>query len=269
MPSQTLPTFYITHGGGPAFWIDYPPPIGPENFESLRVFFDGLLATLPERPKAILMISAHWEAEQPTVGTTPNPGMIYDYYGFPPVAYTLQHPAPGAPELGDRVLELLAGAGIEAVEDKTRGFDHGTFVPLMIIDAEAQIPVLTMSLEKTLDPERHIAIGHALQPLRNEGVLVIGSGSSFHNLRAIFSGRAAEAEAFDEWLNDAVTTPDIAERDRRLIAWQNAPHARFAHPREEHLIPLMVAAGAGGQSPARNVYRKRIGGVPYSCFAFG
>ena len=267
--SVRQPTIYLTHGGGPCFWMEFPAPFGPQAYEGLRVYLAGVLDSLPAPPRAILMVSAHWEEAVPTVSSAAAPAMLFDYYGFPPHTYQLKYPAPGAPELAARVSGLLEGAGIRAASTAERGFDHGVFVPMLIIDPAARIPVLTLSLTADLDPARHWALGAALAPLRSEGVLIIGSGSSYHNLRAIFAGGAGGSEAFDAWLNDTAVQVAPAERRARLLAWEHAPQARACHPREEHLLPLMVAAGAAGDDPGRATFRGRIGGKAYSCFSFG
>lgn len=262
------PAYYITHGGGPCFWMDFPPPLGPKAYESLRVFLDGLIGSLPARPKSVLVVSAHWEAPVPTVGSGEAPGMLYDYYGFPPHTYELSYPAPGNPALAARVQELLSRAGIASAADAERGFDHAVFVPMLIADPKAEIPVVTLSLQEDMDPEAHLAVGRALAPLRDEGVLILASGSSYHNLRDIFRGGEASSVEFDTWLREtAEAAPDL--RTSRLIDWEAAPGARACHPREEHLIPLMVAVGAAEHEPGATVYHARIGGKPYSCFAFG
>ena len=264
-----LPSLYITHGGGPCFWMEFGPPFGAHAFDKLRAYLAGLIESLPERPKAILVISGHWEEERPTVSTAARPGMLYDYYGFLPHTYKLQYPAPGAPDLAARVRNLLLDAKIDCGTDDKRGFDHGVFVPQLIIDPEATIPVVMLSMRHDLDPAAHVAIGQALEPLRDEGVLIVGSGSSYHNLRDFFSGGAGPSFAFDDWLNETVTHPDPAERNARLNHWAKAPGGRACHPREDHLIPLMVAAGAAGADIGRRSFRDLLGGKAVSCFSFG
>ncbi len=262
------PTIYLSHGGGPCFWMEFPEPFGAHAFDRLRDYLAGLLDTLPERPKAILAISAHWEEAAPTVGSAAAPGMIYDYFGFPEHTYRLNYPAPGAPELAHRARALLSAAGIASAEDAQRGYDHGVFVPMLIVDPKAEIPVATLSLRHDLSPEAHLAIGAALEPLREEGVLILGSGNSFHNLRTFFDGRPG-GEDFDAWLTAAVENPQVEARNAALAAWRQAPGARAAHPREEHLLPLMVVAGAAGDDAGRRVYADRIGGKAVSGYAFG
>lgn len=264
-----LPSLYITHGGGPCFWMEFGPPFGPHAFDRLRAYLAGLIAGLPERPKAILVVSGHWEEDRPTVSTNPKPGMLFDYYGFPEHTYHLSYPAPGAPDLAERVRGLLQAARIDCGTDGTRGFDHGVFVPQLIIDPEAEIPVLMLSMRRDLDPAAHIAMGRALEPLRDEGVLIIGSGSSYHNLRHFIGGGGDAASlAFDDWLNETVSA-DPDARNAGLTAWSKAPGGRACHPREDHLIPLMVAAGAAGSDRGHRSFRDLLGGKAVSCFSFG
>ena len=196
------------------------------------------------------MVSAHWEAPVPTVTTSPRPPILYDYYNFPPASYELTWPAPGEPELAARVCRLLTDAGLETDSDPDRGFDHGTFIPLKVTYPDANIPTIQLSLVDDLDPVKHLAIGRALQPLRDEGVFIVGSGMSYHNMAAMRGGGAGLCDSFHRWLCDLAELP-AAERDERLVDWASAPGAREAHPREEHLLPLMVVAGAAGEDRAR------------------
>jgi len=262
-----LPAIFVTHGGGPCFWMRFPEPLGPHAFEKLGQYFSGLLADLPERPKAVLIISAHWEEVLPTVSTAPQPGMLFDYYGFPPHTYQLSYPAAGSPALAAQVKTLLETAGIACGTDDKRGFDHGVFVPMLMIDPAADLPVVMLSLQQDLDPARHLAIGQALAPLRDEGVLILGSGSSFHNLRTYFNGAPEQAAEFDRWLTETATTR--AGREQRLIEWAQAPSAKACHPREEHLLPLMVTAGAAQGEAGHRVFHDLIGGKPMSGYSFG
>ena len=262
-----LPAIFVTHGGGPCFWMTFPEPLGPRAFEKLGHYFSGLVASLPERPKAVLIVSAHWEEAQATVSTAPRPGMLFDYYGFPPHTYELNYPAAGSPALAAKVEELLKTAGIACGTDDQRGFDHGVFVPMLMIDPDAALPVTMLSLRKDLDPAHHLAIGQALAPLRDEGVLIIGSGSSFHNLRTYFNGAPEEAAEFDRWLTETATRTE--GREQRLMEWKTAPSARASHPREEHLLPLMVAAGAAQGEAGHLAFHDLIGGKPMSGFSFG
>jgi len=260
------PAIFLSHGGGPCFWLEGPVA---RAFDPLKAYLAGLLDALPERPRAILIVSAHWEEPRITLGSAKAPQMIFDYYGFPAHTYRLSYPAPGAPSLAERARGLLAAAGVEAALDSTRGFDHGVFVPMLIVDPGATIPIVTLSLRQDLDPAFHIAVGAALAPLREEGVLILGSGSSFHNLRTFFDGEANAAADFDAWLTEAATNADAKERDALLERWSEAPFAEACHPREEHLLPLMVVAGAAGADVGRRVFHDRVAGKAISGFAFG
>lgn len=269
MSTIRQPSIFIPHGGGPCFWMTFPPPFGPHAWDGLRAYLAGLAAGLPERPKAFVVVSAHWEEAQPTVNSAAAPGMLYDYYGFPPHTYQLDYPAPGAPALAAEVKRLIAAAGLAAGENAERGFDHGVFVPFLIIDPGAQIPVVTLSLQRDLDPALHIAVGKALAPLRDQGIAIVGSGMSFHNLRGYLRPETVErARAFDAWLTQAVASP-ATERDALLTRWRDAPFAAYAHPREEHLIPLLVAAGAGGDAPGRRIFSDEPMGAAISAYRFG
>jgi aromatic ring-opening dioxygenase catalytic subunit (LigB family) len=260
---------FVPHGGGPWPFVDLGGFISRRDVETLRAYFEALPRDLPAPPRALLVVSAHWEEAAPTVMTSARPPILYDYYGFPPAAYEIAWPAPGDPALAARVVELLAGAGFSANTDPHRGFDHGTFVPFKLSWPEADVPTIQLSLEAGLDPARHLAIGRALAPLRDEGVLILGSGMSYHNLRDFRSPAARQTgRAFDAWLGDAATA-DPAERAHRLAAWASAPGARYAHPREEHLIPLMVVAGAAADDPGRRAFNDDFMGVPISAFRYG
>jgi aromatic ring-opening dioxygenase catalytic subunit (LigB family) len=268
LPPSRQPAIFIPHGGGPCFWMEFPPPLGPHAWDKLREYLSGLVASLPERPKAFLVVTAHWEAAQPTVSVNPKPGMLFDYYGFPDHTYKLSYPAPGAPDIAAEVKRLIEAAGLTVATDCERGFDHGVFVPFLIVDPKAEIPVVMLSLRKDLDPAFHIRLGKALAPLRDEGVVIVGSGMSYHDLRHFFDGGEAASEAFDNWLDETAKAPP-AEREARLAAWDKAPGGRSSHPREEHLLPLMVVAGAAGDSKGEHSFRDVIGGKVISGFRFG
>jgi aromatic ring-opening dioxygenase catalytic subunit (LigB family) len=248
------PAIFLPHGGGPCFFMQWT--MGPPGtWDKTRAFLENIPSSLPEQPRAMVVVSGHWEEPVPTVSTAEHPSLIFDYYGFPPETYQLTWPAPGAPDIAQRVAALLQSGDLRVGQNPGRGYDHGVFIPLKVAFPRADIPVVTLSLANSLDPALHLAVGRALAPLRDEGVLIIGSGMSFHNLRAYFQPRALErSAAFDDWLNGALSHP-VAERDRLLTRWREAPNATFAHPREEHLIPLMVAAGAGGDIEGRRVFR--------------
>jgi aromatic ring-opening dioxygenase catalytic subunit (LigB family) len=267
MTHERMPIVYLPHGGGPWPWLS--DPVGdPDELSELTAYLKSIARLPKTAPKALLMISAHWEEPVPTVMSAARPPMLYDYSGFPPETYSIQWPAPGAPELGTRVRELLRAAGIDSAADGKRGFDHGTFVPLKLAYPEANVPTLQLSLKHGLDPAEHLAIGRALAPLRDEGVFIVGSGMTYHNLRAFGPQSAPVAAAFDAWLQQSVPLPQ-AERDAALAQWTQAPAARQAHPREEHLIPLMVTAGAAGADRATVAYSNSIRGLKISAYQFG
>lgn len=267
--SARMPCLFVPHGGGPCFFLDGPPPFSREVWEKMGDYLSGVGASIARRPKAIVVVSGHWDAKIPTVNTASAHSLYFDYYGFPEHTYQLKYPAKGSAEVAARVRGLLAAAGIETGEDAGRGLDHGVFIPFMLMFPDADIPIVQLSLRSDMDPAAHIAIGRALAPLRDEDVLIVGSGMSYHNLRSFFRpGKAdAEAKAFDDWLTDAVTDP--ARRDERLVDWRDAPSAIACHPEPEHLLPLHVVAGAAGADVGRRVYEDRIMGKAVSGFRFG
>ena len=229
------------------------------------------IATLIEKPSAIVIVSAHWEEEKPTVTSGARPSLIYDYFGFPKESYQIQYPAPGKPALAHRIADLLTKNNIDAVLDEDRGFDHGLFIPLKIMYPAATIPCVQLSLVKGLSPVQHIRMGKALAELRKENVLVIGSGSSFHNIKSFFSPASTHErsmnEAFEKWLHDTCYSHELNEevRERMLVNWEAAPAASFCHPREEHLIPLHVCYGLA-ESPARQMFAFELMGKRSSCY---
>jgi aromatic ring-opening dioxygenase catalytic subunit (LigB family) len=243
---------------------------GPaDTWDRTRKFLEGLAGTLPAEPKALLVVSGHWEEPRFTASTAAHPELIFDYYGFPEHTYRLTWPAPGDPVLAERVVELLKAAGLAAGTSESRGYDHGVFVPLKVAFPEARIPVVTLSLANSLDPGLHLAAGGALAPLRDEGVLILASGMSWHNLRGYMrADTLARSREFDGWLTAAVEAP-AEERDRLLRSWAGAPEARFAHPREEHLIPLMVAAGAADGDAGRRIFEDAPMQAAISAYRFG
>jgi aromatic ring-opening dioxygenase catalytic subunit (LigB family) len=265
--TNRMPVVFLPHGGGPWPFVDIGWNL--QDADELAKYLREVRALPKAPPKALLVISAHWEEREPTVMTSARPPMLYDYYGFPEASYEIQWPAPGEPALAARVQELLAKAGMPSRTDNARGFDHGTFVPLKLTYPDADIPTVQLSLKAGLDPEEHLAIGRALAPLRDEGVFIIGSGMTFHNLRAFRDPRSRPiAETFDAWLRDAATRAP-AERDRALANWSIAPAAREAHPREEHLIPLMVIAGAAGEDRGTVAYNGTFAGLRLSAYHYG
>lgn len=260
-----LPVVYLPHGGGPWPFMEPGGFADPREHEALAGYLTALPAQLPVKPRALVVVSAHWEEPVPTVMTSARPPMLYDYSGFPPETYRITWPAPGAPDVAARVRALLGSAGIGSAEDAARGFDHGTFVPLKVSYPAADVPTVQLSLVDGLDPAKHLAIGRALAPLRDEGIFLVGSGMSFHNLRN-YRRAAGHSVVFDRWLQDAVTG---ANRDAELTRWAEAPSARQAHPREEHLLPLMVIAGAAGADRGRIAWSDTFGGSRVTAVHFG
>jgi aromatic ring-opening dioxygenase catalytic subunit (LigB family) len=259
-----LPTYFISHGGGPWPWMKAQTGGA---YDKLEAALAHMPTEIGATPRAVLMLSAHWEAPEFTVQTNPAPPMVYDYGGFPEFTYHVKYAAPGAPDVARRVRAVLADAGLASDEDAVRGFDHGMFSPMAVIYPRADVPVLQLSLRKGLDPpERQV-----LAPLRDEGILILGSGLSYHNLRSFGPAARAPSAAFDGWLADTLAIAEPAARADALAAWERAPAARLAHPREEHLLPLMVAVGAAEGEAATRVYHERefFGGITVSSYRFG
>lgn len=262
------PAIFLPHGGGPCFFMT-PEGGSDPMWRPMEAFLAGLIPSLPGRPKAILLVSAHWEADRFTVHTGEKPALLYDYYGFPEHTYRLRWDAPGAPALARRAAMLLGAAGFPTAEEGARGWDHGVFIPMKVALPEADIPLAQLSLRAGLDPQEHIRAGAALAPLRDEGVLIVGSGMSFHNVRERGPHVTGSADRWDDALTAAVTDPDPAGRARRVADWLHLPCARYAHPREEHLLPLMVTLGAGGADAAAQVHRSHVLGWTVSAYRFG
>jgi aromatic ring-opening dioxygenase catalytic subunit (LigB family) len=245
MSDRKITSLYISHGGGPLPLLDDPGHT--EMVDTL-----GEITRDIERPDAIIVISAHWEENKPRITAADQPPLIYDYYGFPEESYQIRYPSPGHPALARRVNDALTTAGIDCFLDDRRGFDHGLFVPLKIMYPDADIPCIQVSLDTSLDPAIHIGMGRALSVLHNENLLVLGSGFSFHNMKAFFDTPTAESktmnETFEEWLMTTCSSTQLDEEERylRLVDWTKAPHARYCHPREEHLLPLHVCYGVAG-----------------------
>lgn len=233
---------FLSHGGGPM------PLLGDTSHDEMVETLKSIAATI-KKPNAIILISAHWEEKIPTITSGAAPELIYDYYGFPEASYHIKYPCLGEPMLASQIQNALKNAGIEANLDAQRGFDHGMFVPLTIMYPEADIPCVQLSLVNHLDPNKHIKIGAALKSLEVENLLVIGSGFSFHNMKAFFAPESDETNmmnaSFEEWLVETCSNTKINELERRqkLINWADAPFARYCHPREEHLLPLHVCYG--------------------------
>uniref|UniRef100_A0A7S1THN4 Extradiol ring-cleavage dioxygenase class III enzyme subunit B domain-containing protein n=1 Tax=Compsopogon caeruleus TaxID=31354 RepID=A0A7S1THN4_9RHOD len=246
-------TVFVSHGGGPL------PILGDAQHKDLVKSLQQLSTRLPRHPRAILVISAHWEAEGFTITSSENPGLLYDYYGFPKEAYTVQYPAKGSPQLAQEwASELARLSGLPVKMDSQRRYDHGVFVPLLLMYPEADVPVLQLSLDQSLDPALHWRMGQALMQVIPDDVVVIGSGFSFHNLPLIFRGGSssmAKAEHFLTWLDEVVTDRNLStyEREERWRKWESAPEARINHPKEEHLIPLLMCSAMMADRPGEAV----------------
>lgn len=257
------PALYLPHGGGPGFFMDDPAGV----WTGMRALLEGVLASLPEPPRTFLVISGHWETEGFRLTGAAQPALIYDYDDFPPHTYALRYDAPGNPTLAARAAGLLRAAGLEAGVDPVRGLDHGVFIPLKVALPDAAIPVVEMSLDYRLDPELHLMASQALAPLRDEGVVILATGMSFHNMRGYGDPRFTEpSQAFDRWLTQALQT-DAPKRAAHLLRWSDAPEARACHPREEHLLPAMVAAGAAS-GPGRRIYSELVLSTALSGYRF-
>lgn len=233
---------YISHGGGPL------PVLGDPGHREMVEHLRDIAATI-DKPSAIVVVSAHWEEPVATITVHPEPPIIYDYYGFPPESYALEYPAPGDPALAERLNDALEAREIPARLDHERGFDHGLFIPLLLMYPDADIPCVQVSLLSSLDPVEHVRIGEALSMLADDNILVLGSGFSFHNLNVLLRGDPDAPDpqnaVFEAWLRDTCASRSIDEaaRTQRLVDWASAPGARYCHPRQEHLLPLHVCYG--------------------------
>ncbi|KAJ3679575.1 hypothetical protein LUZ60_017586 [Juncus effusus] len=260
-----MDTFFVSHGS-PTLSID-------ESLEARHFLKSWRSNVMPGvTPKAILVISGHWDTKAPAVNVINGANeTIYDFYGFPKQMYQLKYPAPGAPQTAKKVSELLKQAGFGPIkEDKTRGLDHGAWVPLMLMYPDADIPVCQLSVQSGKDASYHYNLGRALAPLRDEGVLIVGSGSATHNLRAIsFDNRPSPTWAveFDDWLKDAVLNQRYDEVNHFM---EKVPSAKMAHPWPDHFYPLHVALGAAGENPRSELIHTSwsAGSLSYTSFRF-
>ena len=264
--SHPLPTYFISHGGGPWPWL----PDMRAQMKTLETSLANMPAEIGVKPNAIVMVSGHWEEDDFAVMSSPLPPMVYDYGGFPAFTYSIKYAAPGAPDVAKRVEELLKAAGLPTHMDGARGFDHGVFAPMQVMYPNADVPLLQVAIQHSYDPAAHFALGRALAPLRNEGVLIVGSGLSYHNLRLFGPAGREPSAQFDAWLNKAVMA-DPKTRVQELLKWEAAPAARICHPREDHLVPLFAAVGAAENEKATRVYHDTavFGGITASSYRFG
>jgi 4,5-DOPA dioxygenase extradiol len=258
-----LPAVFVSHGS---------PMLAIEDVEARR-FLQNLQSVLPERPKAILVVSAHWERLRPTVNAPPHNETIHDFGGFPPELYQLSYPAPSSEALAHRVVTLLAAGGLPADVDTRRGLDHGAWVPLMVAWPEADIPVVQLSVQTRLGPEHHYKLGQLLAPLRSEGVLILGSGSFTHDLSSFFTSRGRIDAPEQDWVRAFADWMAAALKERRIDDLLNyrklAPEAAHNHPTEEHLLPLYVALGAGSSKVDQLHSSTTYGILRMDAFAFG
>lgn len=264
-----LPTYFLSHGGGPWPWLKAERG---SMYDQLEASLHEVRHELGQAPRAVLMISAHWEADRFLLSSAARPPMVYDYGGFPEHTYRIRYDAPGAPALAVTVSAMLERGGMDSGLDPQRGFDHGTFSLMHTMYPAADMPLVQLSLRADYDPAEHIRVGELIGPLRDEGVLIVGSGFSYHDTGGLRSGAGAEASAaFDRWLNETLIESSPDERRRRLLRWSAAPAARSAHPREDHLIPLMVAVGAAGDDVGTRIYRQSdfMGAITVSSYRFG
>ena len=251
------PTLFVNHGGGPLPLLGRQPELVQHMKETVTKWLPST------KPSAVVVLSAHWESNPVKITSSPNPDLYFDYYGFPPESYDYKYPAPGNPALAEKIHKLLGKQGIRSELDPKRGLDHGVFIPLMIMYPEADIPVVAVSMDSSLSSEKNMAIGKALEPLRDEGVLILGSGFTFHNMQAFFhpsSHTLKQSRRFNHWLQETLGSSSRASMSDvlpKLAAWEEAPGARVCHPREEHLLPLfMTAAAAGPDAKATLVWSK-------------
>lgn len=235
-------TVFISHGGGPM------PLLGDPGHQELVDHLSNLAQQLP-KPEAIVVFSAHWEGESIEITNHAKPDLVYDYYGFPPESYEITYPVDGHPTLAQTMLELFQQHSLPATLTTDRGLDHGVFVPLKVMYPKADIPCVQVSLLKSLDTNAHLKMGNALQRLQGQNILFIGSGFSFHNMSAFFETPNKQSHLanieFETWLHETFSDANLSEEERtsRISHWEQAPSARFCHPREEHLIPLFICYG--------------------------
>lgn len=265
VPGKTgtrLPAVFVSHGA---------PTLAVE--ENDTTAFLRRLGRELGKPKAVVCVSAHWNTGRPAVSAAARPRTIHDFGGFPAELYRISYPAPGAPEVAARVSQLLDGGGVGCAVEQDRGLDHGAWVPLRLLYPEADVPVTQLSIQPRLDPRHHFRVGRALAPLRDEGVLLLATGSVTHNLARLNLGGPPPdwAVQFDEWLFRKITE---GERDELFEYRRLAPYAQVAHPTDEHLLPLFVAAGAGsdpsGAGAGKALHRGwTVGSLSMAAYSFG
>ncbi|MGI9356369.1 MAG: DODA-type extradiol aromatic ring-opening family dioxygenase [Rhizobiaceae bacterium] len=263
-------TYFLSHGGGPWPWL----PERDTVYQKLEKSLHDVREHLGDKPKAILMISGHWEERSGfAVMSSAKPPMLYDYTSFPEHTYSVEYPAPGEPELAMKIHAHLKHKGYQTWLDGERGYDHGVFTIAYCMYPMADVPILQLSIRSDFDLQTHMQLGRDLAYLRDEGVVIIGSGLSYHNLRNLRNQKLAQVESagFDKWLHKTLTDQNAAARTTRILNWEKAPYARDAHPEEDHLIPLMVALGAAETEVATRVYHQDdfFGATTASSYRFG
>ncbi len=263
-----LPSYFLCHGGGPWPWYEGDTR---QKFAELEASLKQVLPSLKETPKALLVISGHWESDVFSVSSNPNPPMLYDYYGFPDWAYQVKYQAPGSPELANRIAELINAAGIECVLDTERGFDHGTFSLAQPMRPEADIPIVQLSIRHDFDIDAHYKIGEAIAPLRKEGVLIIGSGMTYHNLTALGESGKIPSKVFNDWLRNNLSNQPKNKIINALSNIKNAPYSYFAQPKPDHIFPLIVAAGSAQNDECSTQFAQDdfFGNIAITNFKFG
>ena len=268
MTARRLPTYFLSHGGGPWPYMDGGMR---RRFDKLEASLHAIRQEWSDAVRAVLVISEHWETEEFAVSSGARPGMVFDYYGFPEHLYRIKYDAPGSPELAMRLRAMLHAGGFACESDPERGFDHGTFGLMQPLYPNGEMPIVQLSIKQDLDPLAHLSVGRLLAPLRDDGIVIIGSGSSFHNLALRGPAAIEPSRRFDDWLQETLLQSPVCERRERVANWMLAPEARSAHPREDHLIPLMVALGAAEEEPAKLVFHQDdfLGGWALSSFRFG
>lgn len=256
------PAIFVNHGGGPL------PLLGDKEHAELTSFLrDGVKKHLNlKEVKAIILVTAHWEEKVVTISSAEHHDLYFDYYGFPPESYKYRYDAPGDPALAERIHETLEKAGINSKLDPKRGWDHGVFVPMMLINPSASVPIVQISVLSNQDAEQHYKLGQALYEFRKEGIAILGSGMSYHNMREFMTNRYQSAvvnKEFDEYLNKVCTTESEEARKGGLINWRQQKGATEAHPMRaaEHFMPLIVIAGAGGSTPGQRIFNWDMSGT--------
>ncbi|KAM0352477.1 hypothetical protein ACHAPU_002145 [Fusarium lateritium] len=278
MSSKVAPVIALSHGGGPM------PLLGDPNHKSIVYSLKNRVPKIlklgtPDQPRAIILVTAHWSTDKPTISSGASHKLLYDYYGFPRETYSLKYPAPGHPEIAQEIADALRAEGFAPELDDERGWDHGVFVPLLLVNPKADIPIVQVSVLESEDPAAHLRMGAALAKLRANNVAIVGSGfASFHNIRAMMTlgnARPEQQAQFrglaSEWnstLTDAVLKKDADERWKALKGWRKFPNADTMHPPNggEHFMPLLVCAGAAREGDESKKYSDEFVGVEISTF---